>query len=258
MILNKILEHKRKEVTRLKRHLPMKKIIQMAEKQTGSNRSLSKALSKRKLHLICELKKASPSEGLIRRQFKPLSLAQEFETAGAAAISVLTETHFFKGNPKTLKQIRPYTSIPLLRKDFILDLYQIYETVLLGADAFLIIAMLVSDAELKKMLNLAKQLNLEVLVEVHTKKELDRAIKAGSKIIGINNRDLKTLQIDLSVSERLVPLIPKGTIVVIESGIEERNDIVHCQTFGAHNFLVGTVLMKSQNVTEKIHELLGI
>ena len=156
-----------------------------------------------------------------------------------------------------MKQIRPYTSIPLLRKDFILDLYQIYETALLGADAFLIIAMLVSDAELKKMLSLAKKLGLEALVEVHTKEELDRAVKAGSKIIGINNRDLRTLQIELSISDRLTRLAPKETIIVIESGIENHSDIVRFEAIGAHNFLVGTVLMKSQNVTEKIHELLG-
>lgn len=257
MILNEILEHKRKEVARLKRHLPLEKIVKMAEKQTDSKRSLFKALSKRKLHLICELKKASPSEGIIRRQFKPLSLAQEFESAGASAISVLTETRYFKGNPKTLKQIRPYTSIPLLRKDFIVDPYQIYETALLGADSFLMIAMLVSNAELKKMIGLAKQLMLETLVEVHAKEELDRAIQCGAKMIGINNRDLKTLKIDVSVSERLIPLVPKETVIIIESGIRSWQDVVHYQGLGVHNFLVGTILMKSKNVTERIHELSG-
>ncbi len=257
MILNNILEYKRKEIAALKRRLPLDKMIKEAEKHTKPKRSLLKALSNGQLHLICELKKASPSEGMLRRQFRPVHLAKEFESAGASAISVLTESRYFRGNPRTIKQIRPCTRIPLLRKDFILDLYQIYETVLLGADAFLIIATLVSDSKLKKMLQLAKRLNLEVLVEVHTKEELVRAIKAGSKIIGFNNRDLKTLQINRSVSERLMRLIPKGVVSVIESGIESRQDILHYQKNGARNFLIGTTLMKSRNITEKIHELLG-
>lgn len=258
MILNDILEHKHTEVEELKRRMPIPKVIRLIEKHKKQKRSLRTALSKHQaLHFICELKKASPSEGIIRENFKPKLLAQEFEAAGASAISVLTETRYFKGNPKTLKQIRPLTSVPLIRKDFIFDPYQIYETALLDADAFLLIAMLVTDSELKEMLRLARELELDVLVEVHTKEELDRVLAAGSEIIGINNRNLKTLKIDHSVSENLIRFIPKDTIVVIESGIETREEIAQYQTLGAKCFLIGTTLMKSNNVKQKILELCG-
>ena len=257
MVLNEIVEHKRKEVAELKNHLPLEKIKQLAETHDNKKRSLFKALSKTGIHLICELKKASPSEGLIRKDFKPELIAQDYEAGGASAISVLTEKHYFKGNPKTIKKIRPLTSIPLLRKDFIFELYQIYETTLLDADAFLIIAMLVTDEELTQMIRLAESLNLEPLVEVHTREELDRAINCGSKMIGINNRNLQTLEVDLTISERLIKLLPKGIVGVVESGIESRKEILRYNGLGAHNFLVGTTLMKSANISQKMNELMG-
>ncbi len=258
MVLNEIVARKRKEIEELKRRFPLSKISRMAEKLNEPKRSLRKSLTtKKKIHLICELKKASPSEGILRESFKPKTLAQEFEVVGASAISVLTERHYFKGDPKTLKLIRPVTTIPLLRKDFILNSYQIYETALLGADAFLLIVALLTDSELKEMLKLAYSLKLDVLVEVHTKEELDRALSAESKIIGINNRNLKTLQVDRSVSEKLICFIPKGVVTVIESGIETREEIIHYQTLGAHCFLIGTALMKSTNVKETISKLCG-
>ena len=258
MVLNDIIEYKRKEIEELKRRFPLAKITQAAEKLVEPKRSLHKSLStKRRFHLICELKKASPSEGILREHFEPTTLAQEFEAAGASAISVLTERHYFKGNPETLKQIRPLTTIPLLRKDFILDSYQIYEATLLGADAFLLIAMLLTDSELKQLLKLGRSLGLEALVEVHTKEELDRAIRAESQIVGINNRNLKTLEIDRSVSENLIRFIPKGTVAVIESGIETRQEIVRYESLGVRCFLIGTTLMKSKNIKDTILELTG-
>ncbi|OGW85517.1 MAG: hypothetical protein A3C35_06060 [Omnitrophica bacterium RIFCSPHIGHO2_02_FULL_46_11] len=257
-MLNDILEHTRKDLEALKQRTSLAEISRLAEAFRGSKRSLLKALSKnRKLHLICELKKASPSEGLLRKDFDPVVLAQDFEAAGASAISVLTEKHYFMGNPETIKRIRSFTTIPLLRKDFIIDPYQVYETATLEADAFLLIAMLLSGNELKQMLHLALKLNLDTLVEVHTKEELERAIDAGAKIIGINNRNLQTLKVDLSVSEYLLRFIPKGTIAVIESGIETPEEIARYQQNGAHCFLVGTTLMKSINVRAKILELSG-
>ena len=258
MVLDEIIDQKRKEIEEHKRELPLPKIRQMAEKMGEAKRSLAKSLTtKQKVHLICELKKASPSEGVLRENFDPKALAQEFESAGASAISVLTERHYLKGDPKTLKLIRPVTTIPLLRKDFILDIYQIYETALLGADAFLLITMLLTDLQLKEMLKLAHTLKLNVLVEVHTKEELDRALSVGSEIIGINNRNLKTLKIDRSVSENLIRFIPKDKVAVVESGIETREEIEHYQALGARCFLVGTALMKSINVKETISELHG-
>lgn len=258
MALNEILERKREEIEELKRRIPLSKVRAMIDKLDGSKRPLEAALTKkRKLHLICEMKKASPSEGLLRARFQPKILAQEFEAAGASAISVLTERHYFKGSPETLKHIRPFTTIPILRKDFILDPFQVYETALLGADAFLVIAMLLTEAELKQMIELAHELKMDVLVEVHTKEELDKALSAGAKIIGINNRNLETLQIDLSVSENLLRFIPKGMLVIIESGIETREQIDRYQSMGAHCFLIGTSLMKAQDVKAKILELSG-
>lgn len=258
MVLNEIIERKRKEIEELKRKFPLSKISQMAEQLNEPKRSLRKSLTaKKKVHLICELKKASPSEGVLREHFEPKALAQEFEAAGASAISVLTERHYFKGDPKTLKLIRAVTTIPLLRKDFILDAYQIFETSVLGADAFLLIATLLTDSELKQMIQLGKKLKLDALVEAHTQEELKRALKAGSEIIGINNRNLKTLKIDPLVSEDLIRFIPKDKIVVIESGIETREEIEHYQALGASCFLIGTVLMKSGNVKQKILELRG-
>ncbi|MBI4368309.1 MAG: indole-3-glycerol phosphate synthase TrpC [Candidatus Omnitrophica bacterium] len=258
MILNEIVEHKRKEIEELKRLMPFTKIKEKAEQNVFRRRSLQNALTKGKgIHLICELKKASPSEGILRQEFEPQVIVQEFEAAGASAISVLTERHYFQGNPKTLKQIRPLTSVPLLRKDFIFDPYQVYETALLKADAFLIIAMLVSDQELKTLLQIATQLQLETLVEVHSKAELDRAIHAGSQLIGINNRNLKTLEIDRSISENLIKFVPKTATVVIESGIETQAEITRYHALGAHCFLIGTALMKSKNIQQKITELYG-
>lgn len=258
MILNEILKYKRKEVEALKQRLPISKISQMAANIPGPKRSLEAVLSQsRKLHFICELKKASPSEGVLRQPFRPALLAQECEAAGASALSVITERRYFKGNPKTLKQIRPLTSIPLIRKDFILDPYQVYETALLEADALLLIASVLRDLELKQLLRLARELKLDALVEVHTKEELDRALHAGSRLIGINNRDLQTLRVDRSVSEDLIRFIPKGIVAVIESGIETRREITRYQSLGASCFLIGTALMRSANVKRKILELYG-
>ncbi|MBI4358569.1 MAG: indole-3-glycerol phosphate synthase TrpC [Candidatus Omnitrophica bacterium] len=258
MVLNEILERKREEVETLKRRIPLSKMRAMIDKSNGSRRAFGAALAKKhKLHLICEMKKASPSEGLLRARFEPKILAQEFEAAGASAISVLTERHFFQGSPETLKQIRPFTTIPILRKDFIVDSFQVYETVLLGADAFLVIALLLTEAELKQMIRLAQALSLDVLVEVHTKEELDKALSTGATIIGINNRSLETLQIDLSVSEHLLRFIPKGTVAVIESGIETRQQIDRYRSMGVHCFLIGTSLMKAQDIKAKILELSG-
>ena len=258
MVLDDILERKRQEVNELKKRLPLAKLIKQIDSTQKDRRSFKQALSRgKKTHFICELKKASPSEGLLREHFQVEEIAQEFEEAGASAISVLTERHYFLGNPRFLKQARLVTSIPILRKDFIVDPYQVYETRALGADAFLIIVHLLSNTKLKELLKTADALKLDTLVEAHTKEELDRALEAGSKLIGINNRNLKTLETDLTVSERLIPFIPKGVIAVVESGIETRTDIKRYQQLGINHFLIGTSLMKSKNIKQKIRELNG-
>ena len=177
MVIDDIISLKRKELETLKSRVPFEQMERLGQKAGKTRRSLKKALSGgRGPHLICELKKASPAHGLLRKDFRPLALAKDFEAAGASAISVLTERHYFMGDPDTLKQIRPITTVPLLRKDFIFDPYQVYETATLKADAFLIITFLLKDRELAKMLRLAEELDLGTLVEVHTEPELERAL----------------------------------------------------------------------------------
>jgi len=258
MVLDEIVTYKRAQIEKLRAKTPLDVLEAEVRKEGVARRSLQRALSSSgDLHLICELKKASPSEGLLRADFDPVSIAKDFESCGASAISILTETKYFQGSPETPKQVRDHTSIPLLRKDFIVDPYQVFETATLKADAFLLIVTILKDQELSMLLELGKELGLETLVEVHTEKELDRAVKAQARIIGINSRNLKTLQVDRSVVERLIKRVPKNIPVVVESGIESHDDITRYQALGARCFLIGTALMKSSNIPEKLGQLRG-
>lgn len=258
MILDDILEHKRKELEHLKTKFPLKAIEKKARRTPGRKRSLAAILREvGRLHLICELKKQSPSEGLLRKRFLPMTLATKFENSGASALSVITETKYFKGDPETLRQIRQVTTVPLLRKDFLFEPYQVFETAWREADAFLLIAMILKVKNLKKLLSLGSELGLEALVEVHAADELDRALQAGANLIGINSRNLKTLEIDDSLPERLFPKVPKEVTAVIESGIESFEDIQRYRRMGANCFLIGTALMKCDNIEQKMAELKG-
>lgn len=194
--------------------------------------------------IIAEVKKASPSKGVIREDFDPLLIAQNYEKAGASAISVLTEPHYFQGSLDYLAGIRRYVSLPLLRKDFIVTKYQILEALVFGADFILLIAAALSKNELKELLNYARHLGLEVLVEIHDKADLVKAIFAGSDIIGINHRNLKTFDMDMSLSHQLIPMIPNGKIIVAESGIHEHEQLVELNKIGVDAFLVGEYLMR--------------
>lgn len=259
MILNKIIAQKRKDVEELKRRLPLRRLRETLDKKAKTDhRSFRKALSEtKKFNLICELKKASPSEGIIRQDFQPLRLAGLYEAAGAAAISVLTEPHFFHGRASYLKTVRQVTTIPLLRKDFIIDSYQLYESALLEADAFLLIACILTDEELRNFIQLGKDLKMDALVEVHAEEDLKKAIDAGVEILGINNRNLQTLEVDTDRAKKLLPRIPQGTTIVVESGFKKHLDLVDYQSLNIHNFLIGTSIMKSPDVFKKIEELLG-
>ena len=259
MILNDIIIQKRKDLEELKTRFPLSKLREAAlQKGKPDPRSFKKAVSSVKgINLICELKKASPSEGIIREDFQPLRIASLFEFAGAAAISVLTEPHYFKGRPSYLKTVRQVTHIPLLRKDFIFESYQIYETALLEADAFLLIASILTEEELANLIRLGKELQMDALVEVHTDEDLKKALDAGAEIIGINNRDLKTLKVDVHRAQALIPHIPKGIAVVVESGLTRHEELLSYKGLGIHSFLIGTVLMKSPDISAKLQELLG-
>ncbi len=258
MILNEILIHKRKEVEELKMRFPLKRLQEAVQMRNGTGRrNFRKAISDpHKMNLIAEIKKSSPSEGILRENFQPLRLAALLEYAGAAALSVLTETRFFKGRPSYLKTIRQVTQIPILRKDFILDEYQLYESKVLEADAVLLIATLLTDEELKQFLKKCQEISLDALVEVHTEEDLKKATKAGAEIIGINNRNLQTLDVDVTRAEQLLHHVPKNATVVIESGFKDHEEMLRYRSLGIHAFLVGTSLMKAPDIVGKVREMI--
>jgi len=205
--------------------------------------------------IIAEVKKASPSKGVIREDFDPLVIAQEYAAGGADAISVLTEPHYFQGDLEYLTGIRRYVPTPLLRKDFIVDEYQILEAAVYGADFILLIAKALSKNELKALIQYALRLGMESLVEIHDKEDLTKAIFAGANIIGINHRNLDTFEMDMSLTEKLMPLIPNGKIIVAESGLNNKEIIEHLSKVGADAFLIGEHFMRKDNITESLREL---
>jgi indole-3-glycerol phosphate synthase len=206
---------------------------------------------------ICEVKKASPSKGIISEDFPYLSIAKEYEKAGAAAISVLTEADFFMGSPQYLMEISKNVRIPVLRKDFIIDEYQIYESKLIGADALLLICSILNPIILKEYLALCNRLGLSALVEAHSEEEIRRALEAGARVIGVNNRNLNTFEVDIANSLRLRNLVPRDVIFVAESGINSSKDINLLEKAGVHGALIGEALMRSKDKVEFIKELRG-
>lgn len=197
------------------------------------------------IRVIAEVKKASPSRGIIREDFDPVAIAQQYAGNGAAAISVLTDREWFQGDLAHLDAVRQAVHVPLLRKDFTLDPYHVYEARRHGADAVLLIAALLDDGSLKDLMSLAGSLRMCAVVEVHDADELDRALKAGARVVGINNRDLVTFETDLAVTERLLPAIPRDVVRISESGIHERTQVAALEAAGADAVLVGESLMKS-------------
>lgn len=205
--------------------------------------------------IISEVKKASPSKGIIREDFDPLSIAQNYEKAGASAISILTEPHYFQGNLDYLGEIRRYVGIPLLRKDFIVSKYQLVEALVHGADFVLLIAAALSKKELKELLNYTRHLGMEALVEVHDKADLVKAIYAGSDIIGINHRNLQTFEMNMELCYELIPMIPNGKIIVAESGIYEHGQLEDLSKAGVDAFLVGESLMREKEEGKALKKL---
>lgn len=205
--------------------------------------------------IIAEVKKASPSKGVIREDFDPMTIAQAYEKGGADSLSILTEPHFFQGDKEYLGMVRRYVNLPLLRKDFIVDKYQILEALAFGADYILLIAMALTRKELKKLHDYALHLGLDVLVEVHNKTDLVKAIFAGANIIGVNHRNLETFEMDMSLTEKLMPLIPNGKIIVAESGIDNHETVVELSKIGVDAFLVGEHFMRQDNITQAIRSV---
>lgn len=215
------------------------------------------ALRTEGISFICEAKKASPSKGVIAENFPYVTIAKEYEKAGASCISVLTEPDFFLGSDAYLSEIREEVSIPLLRKDFIVDAYQIYQAKNLGADAILLICAILSQKELEEYLTLSRELGLSALVEAHDEEEVFMAVKARAGIIGVNNRDLKTFEVDIKTSERLRKLVPENILFVAESGIKTADDIRVLKEAGVNGVLIGETFMKSSDKKAALTELRG-
>lgn len=215
------------------------------------------ALKSKDFAFICEIKKASPSKGVIVEDFPYLDIAQDYENAGATAISVLTEPNFFKGNDIYLKEVADTVNIPVLRKDFIIDEYQIYQAKLIGADAILLICAILDETTLNKFLNLAKSLKLSCLVETHNENEIKKALNSGANIIGINNRDLKTFTVDIKTSLNLRNFIPQNKILISESGIKTAQDIKMLKNEGFNGVLIGESMMLSKDKKNFLAQLRG-
>jgi indole-3-glycerol phosphate synthase len=220
-------------------------------------RSLKKALTRRNPAIIAEIKKASPSSGLIRKDFDPEKIAREYEVSGAAAISVLTEAQHFQGGLEILASLRWTVKLPLLRKDFIVDHYQILEARHAGADAVLLIAALLDSASLKQLRLEAERYGMEALVEIHSEAELQKALDSGATLIGVNNRDLRTFEVSLDTAFKMAPLMPESVLAVAESGIRTADDIRRLVNAGYSGFLVGEQLMRSLSPGEALTKLIS-
>jgi indole-3-glycerol phosphate synthase len=257
MILDDIIANKNEELAETKRRFPFTEIKARAA-DAGPLRGFGKALSAGNgIRLIAEVKKASPSKGVIRENFDPIVIARSYEQSGASCLSVLTEQKFFQGKLEYLGAIRKTVGLPLLRKDFIVDEYQIYEARAAGADAILLIASCLDKNQLQDYIGTAEQLGLDVLVESHTYRELDKSLLAGAILVGINNRDLTSFTVSLQTTLDLVKDIPDDRTIVSESGIRTREDVMNLQQAGVDAILVGESLMREKDIEKKVKELLG-
>ncbi|MGE4283777.1 MAG: indole-3-glycerol phosphate synthase TrpC [Clostridia bacterium] len=257
MILDKIVAHKKMQIEREKRLITLEELKDKTKSTClPMTRNFYEAINKRgELSIIAEVKKASPSKGILCHDFEPVKIAYTYYQNHIDAISVLTEQEFFMGSDEYLKQIRQNVPIPLLRKDFIIDCWQIYQSRLLGADAILLIVSILSDEQLKKFQIVAGILGMQCLVEVHDEEEVERALKSGANIIGINNRNLKTFETSLSVTKRLIKYRPENVLVVSESGIKDYHDMNELQQMGVDAVLIGETFVGSSNIQQKIDEL---
>jgi indole-3-glycerol phosphate synthase len=250
-----IVEHVKNQVGQRRREMPASVLRERPLFHTP-RRGFAESLAGNSRRIIAEVKRASPSKGLIRENCDAVAIAKDYASHGASAISVLTEERFFQGSLLYLEQIHSAVNIPLLRKDFIVDPYQLTEARSYGADAVLFIAALLDPSLLKELCEQATALSLDSLVEVHTEEELNAAVKAGAQLLGVNNRDLKTFEVNLTTTEKLAPLVPVGMPAVCESGIDSVEQIRRVEKLGIHVFLIGESLMRAAEPGKKLRELL--
>lgn len=256
-ILEQLAEHTKERYEKRIGEKPLSLVKAQALAVQKGTFAFEKALSKNRLAFICEVKKASPSKGLISAEFPYLAIARQYEAAGADCISCLTEPKWFLGSDEYLQEIAKTVQIPVLRKDFTVCDYQIYEAKLLGAGAVLLICALLSKQELEEYIDICDALGMSALVEAHDEKEIETAVRAGARVIGVNNRNLRDFSVDTSNAARLRALVPPGILFVSESGVKTRSDIEKIEKSGANAVLIGETLMKSANIGEKLRELRG-
>ena len=257
-ILDQLADYARQRVEETRRQTPLAEIKRQALALPKGDLRFEKALAKPGLSFICECKKASPSKGLIAADFPYLQIAKEYEAAGADAISVLTEPKWFLGSDRYLEEIASAVSTPCLRKDFTVDEFMIYQAKLLGASAVLLLCAILDDAQLREYLALCDGLGLSALVEAHDEAEVDRALSAGARILGVNNRDLKNFTVDTENSRRLRARIPEDVLFVSESGVRTAEDVARLAAIGADAVLIGETLMRAPDKTAKLRELKGL
>lgn len=254
-VLDRIVEARRHSAGLRQKLIPLN-MLRMTIKRNDPPRNFAAALSRDGFNVIAELKKASPSKGLLRADFEPATLAQQFAASGAVALSILTEEEFFQGALENIGVAHKAAAVPVLRKDFILDAWQVWESRAACADSFLLIAAILSDAALRELLAVGRELGMEALVEIHTREELERALAADAQIIGVNNRDLRTFEVRLETSLDLIEQIPDECIVVCESGIHSRQEVQQLRAAGFDAFLIGEYLMKAADPGAALKELL--
>ena len=256
MILSKIIQEKRKEVEASKGRIHLKALMDKVSKifiKSSFKRNISRG---HHINLIAELKKASPQKGIIRGDFNPIKIALTYQAQGASALSVLTDERFFDGRLQYIRDIKGRVTIPILRKDFIIDEYQIYESALYGADAILLIADILTAKEMKKFLHITKDLGMEALCEVHNEEDIQKSIDAGASIIGINNRDLHSFRVDLETTQRLIRFIPDSKVKVSESGIKTYEHVMFMKSLGINAVLIGEAFMEADDIAAKMRQVM--
>ena len=259
-VLTRICEDKQRHIQIQKQNISeavLQEQVALAASPRGFLSALKQKVDVKQIGLIAEVKKASPSKGIIREDFNPAHIAKAYENAGASCVSVLTDIPYFQGDDTYLRAVQNAVSLPVLRKDFMLDTYQTLESRALGADCILLIMAALGDAQAVELEHAAIELGMDVLVEVHNKDECERALRLKSPLLGVNNRNLKTLEVSLDTTEQLISLIPEGYTVVCESGIYSHDDILRMQNVGIYSFLVGESLMREQDIEKATQRLLG-